>query len=100
MPARVFPWRWKIHVIESHCCLSRILDEIFRLYEQKRRPRVNEMHRVAERNGDVRKKTGPWQLWLKELATSETLLVYSFFGLDRLGLGQKPLVYDVEEDMY
>ncbi|PKX91115.1 FAD-dependent oxidoreductase, partial [Aspergillus novofumigatus IBT 16806] len=75
------------------------LDEVFRLYEQKRRPRVNEMHRVAERNGGVRKKTGPWQLWLKELATSGTLLVYSFFGLDSLGLGQKPLAYDVEEDM-
>lgn len=75
------------------------LDEVFRLYEQKRRPRVNEMHRLAERNGGVRKKIGPWQLWLKELATSGILLVYSFFGLGRLGLGQKPLAYDVEEDM-
>jgi 2-polyprenyl-6-methoxyphenol hydroxylase-like FAD-dependent oxidoreductase len=75
------------------------LDEVFRLYEQKRRPRVNEMHTVAERNGGVRKKTGPWQLWLKELATSGALGVYSFFGLGRLGLGQKPLAYDVEEDM-
>jgi 2-polyprenyl-6-methoxyphenol hydroxylase-like FAD-dependent oxidoreductase len=75
------------------------LDEVFRLYEQKRRPRVDEMHTVAERNGGVRKKTGPWQLWLKELATSGALGVYSFFGLGRLGLGQKPLAYDVEEDM-
>jgi 2-polyprenyl-6-methoxyphenol hydroxylase-like FAD-dependent oxidoreductase len=73
------------------------LDEV--LYEQKRRPRVDEMHTVAERNGGVRKKTGPWQLWLKELATSGALGVYSFFGLGRLGLGQKPLAYDVEEDM-
>ncbi|KAH8702508.1 FAD binding domain protein [Talaromyces proteolyticus] len=76
------------------------LNEVFRIYEQKRRPRVNEMHQLAERNGGVRKRISPWQLWLKEIATSGALGIYSLFGLSKLGIGQKPLAYDIEEDMH
>ncbi|KAF3384116.1 hypothetical protein DPV78_012837 [Talaromyces pinophilus] len=74
------------------------LDEVFGIYEQKRRPRVNEMYLLAERNGGIRKKTTPWRLRFNELATSGALGIYNFFGMGKLGLGQKPLAYDVEED--
>ncbi|QKX53738.1 uncharacterized protein TRUGW13939_00818 [Talaromyces rugulosus] len=76
------------------------LNEAFRVYEQKRRHRVDEMHQLAERNGGIRKRTPPWQLWFKEIATSGVLGIYNLFGLGKLGLGQKPLAYDVEEDTH
>ncbi|GIC87509.1 FAD-dependent oxidoreductase [Aspergillus udagawae] len=77
---------------------GRSLDDVFALYDQKRRPRTDEMTRTAERNGNVRKKTDPWRLWLQECAVSGILAVYNLCKLDRLGLGQKPLAYDVEEE--
>lgn len=76
------------------------LTEVFESYEQKRRTRVNEMHRLAERNGGIRKKTSPTQLWIKELTTSGALGIYNLFGLGKMGLGQKPLAYDVEGDTH
>lgn len=77
---------------------ERTLDDVFRLYEEKRRPRVEEMSRTAERNGGVRKKTDPWRLWLQEYAISGILGLYNLCKLDRLGLGQKALAYDIEEE--
>jgi 2-polyprenyl-6-methoxyphenol hydroxylase-like FAD-dependent oxidoreductase len=77
---------------------GRSLDDVFALYDQKRRPRTDEITRTAERNGNVRKKTDPWRLWLQECAVSGILAVYNLCKLDRLGLGQKPLAYDVEEE--
>jgi 2-polyprenyl-6-methoxyphenol hydroxylase-like FAD-dependent oxidoreductase len=74
------------------------LEETFRVYEQKRRSRVDEMHKTAERNGDVRRKTGPWRLWFNEIAISGALWLYRLCKLDKLGLGQKPLAYDVDEE--
>jgi 2-polyprenyl-6-methoxyphenol hydroxylase-like FAD-dependent oxidoreductase len=77
---------------------GRSLDEIYAVYEQKRRPRTDEMSRTAERNGNVRKKTDPWRLWLQECAISGMMSVYNFCKLDRLGIGQKVLAYDVEDE--
>ena len=74
------------------------LEETFKVYEQKRRSRVDEMHKTAERNGDVRKKTGPWRLWFNEIGISGALWLYRLCNLDKLGLGQKPLAYDIDEE--
>ncbi|CEL00966.1 hypothetical protein ASPCAL00558 [Aspergillus calidoustus] len=78
---------------------GRSLDEVYAVYEQKRRPRTDEMSKTAERNGNVRKKTDPWRLWLQECAISGILSAYNFFQLDRLGIGQKLVAYDVEEEV-
>ncbi|KAL2867583.1 FAD-dependent oxidoreductase [Aspergillus lucknowensis] len=77
---------------------GRSLEEVYAVYEQKRRPRTDRMSKMAERNGNVRKKTGPWQLWLQECAISGMMSVYNLCRLDRLGIGQKELAYDVEEE--
>jgi hypothetical protein len=61
---------------------------------------VNEMHQHADRNGGIRKIISPWQLWLKEIATSGALGIYGIFGLGKLGSGQKSLAYDVNEDRH
>jgi 2-polyprenyl-6-methoxyphenol hydroxylase-like FAD-dependent oxidoreductase len=69
-----------------------------RVYEEKRRVRVEEMQNLAERNGTLRKKVDPLRLWVNELGMSALLFVYKVCSLDKLGLGQTPLVYDVEEE--
>lgn len=74
------------------------LDDIFRVYEEKRRPRVNEMVKSAERNGAVRKSTSSWRLAVNETVASGALWVYQAFNIDRFGFGQKPLAYDVEDE--
>jgi 2-polyprenyl-6-methoxyphenol hydroxylase-like FAD-dependent oxidoreductase len=74
------------------------LDDVFGVYDQRRRPRVNEMHKTAERNGTVRKSTSGWRLAVNETVVSGALWVYGACNLNKLGLGQKPLAYDVEEE--
>ena len=74
------------------------LEDVFRVYDEKRRPRVNEMHKTAERNGTVRKSTSGWRLMVNEVMISGALWFYQTCNLDKLGLGQKPLAYDVEEE--
>ena len=44
------------------------------------------------------KKTGSWRLWLNEIGISGALWLYRICDLDKLGLGQKPLAYDVDEE--
>ncbi|KAH8590058.1 FAD binding domain protein [Bisporella sp. PMI_857] len=74
------------------------LQDTFRKYEETRRPRVEEMHKSAERNGSVRKKIGPWRLWLNEQGVAKGLWLYDLLNLGKLGLGQKPLAYDINEE--
>ena len=59
---------------------------------------MNEMHKTAERNGTVRKSTSGWRLMVNEVMISGALWFYQTCNLDKLGLGQKPLAYDVEEE--
>lgn len=75
------------------------LEDVFDLFESKRRPRVNEMIETAERNGKMRQRVGPWRLWFTELAISGALTAYSLLSLHKLGLGQKSLVYDIEKEV-
>ena len=74
------------------------LEDIVRTYEEKRRPRVEEMLRTALRNGSVRKKTGERRLRFNEVVMTAGLSLYSMFDLDRLGIGKKALTYDIDEE--
>lgn len=74
------------------------LHESFELYEKKRKVRTEEMLRAAERNGKVREKLPPWRLRAKELLMKGGLWVYETANLGKLGVGQRPLAYDVEEE--
>ncbi|KFZ09075.1 hypothetical protein V502_08965 [Pseudogymnoascus sp. VKM F-4520 (FW-2644)] len=74
------------------------LQKTFGIYDEKRRPRVEEMQKTADRNGSVRKRIGPWRLWLNELGISMALWLYHLFNLGKLGFGQKPLAYDINEE--
>ncbi|KAJ6103804.1 hypothetical protein N7486_004026 [Penicillium sp. IBT 16267x] len=79
---------------------SRGLGDLLQSYESKRKARTEQMLKTAERNGDVRKKKTPWRLWVNELALSWGLWVYKGVGLDKMGIGQGPLAYDVEEEQW
>ncbi|KAH8695661.1 FAD binding domain protein [Talaromyces proteolyticus] len=80
--------------LKSH----RSLSDVFNVYEEKRRPRVDMFYKTAERNGDMRKKMSPFRFWIQEQVMSTALSLYGVFNLDKLGLGQKPLAYDVEAE--
>jgi 2-polyprenyl-6-methoxyphenol hydroxylase-like FAD-dependent oxidoreductase len=72
--------------------------EVFERFSQIRRPRINEFYDIAARNANVRKKTGPWILWLTELGIWVALSIYAALGLERWGLGQKSQIYDIEQE--
>lgn len=79
---------------------SLTLDAGIPIYENRRRIRVAEMLKAAESRGDVRRKTTPWRLRFNEFALAGGLKVYNAIGLNRLGIGQKGLAYDVEEEKF
>lgn len=79
---------------------SRNLDDLLQSYESKRKVRTEQMLKTAERNGDVRKKKTPLRLRANELALSWGLWVYEAVGLDKVGIGQGPLAYDVEKESF
>jgi 2-polyprenyl-6-methoxyphenol hydroxylase-like FAD-dependent oxidoreductase len=69
-------------------------------YATKRKARTDVMLNKAERNGGVRKQTSPWRVRANELAISGGLWLYKTTGLERLGRGQKDLIYDVEKEEF
>jgi 2-polyprenyl-6-methoxyphenol hydroxylase-like FAD-dependent oxidoreductase len=77
---------------------NRSLSDAFEKFDQIRRPRVDETAKLAARNVQIRKKTGPWGLWLKEQMIWMYSSVSSTLGMDtKWGSGQKHLVYDIDE---
>ncbi|KAB2098642.1 hypothetical protein AG0111_0g13124 [Alternaria gaisen] len=76
------------------------IEDALQVYEKKRKARTAEMLKTTERNGTIRKKKGAWELWANEIAISGGLWVYRTASLDKFGLGQKPLAYDVEEEEF
>jgi 2-polyprenyl-6-methoxyphenol hydroxylase-like FAD-dependent oxidoreductase len=76
----------------------RPLPETLEKFSEIRRPRVDWFHSAAAANGEVRKRTGPWGLWAKETGIWLALLVFTGLGLDKWGLGQKSLAYDIEDE--
>ncbi|KAJ5881188.1 uncharacterized protein N7473_012241 [Penicillium subrubescens] len=73
------------------------LDKVFDIYDRIRRPRINEIFKLAAQNAGVRRKTGPWGLWLKEVQFSMAMILSSVFGADKRELRQGHLVYDIDE---
>lgn len=76
------------------------LDDLLQSYESKRKARTEQMLKTAERNGDIRKKKTPLGLRVNELALSWGLWVYGAIGLEKTGIGQKALAYDIEEEQF
>lgn len=76
---------------------SRPLDQVREKYDEIRRPRVDEMFKMAAQNGKSRKKSGALGLWFKELAFSLALNLSWAFGIERIGFQQKHVVYDIDE---
>ncbi|KAF3385973.1 FAD-dependent urate hydroxylase, partial [Talaromyces pinophilus] len=79
---------------------SRSLESLLQSYESKRKLRTEQMLKTAERNGDIRKKKTPLRLRVNELALSWGLRVYGAVGLDKMGIGQGPLAYDIEDEQF
>jgi 2-polyprenyl-6-methoxyphenol hydroxylase-like FAD-dependent oxidoreductase len=69
-------------------------------FTKKRKLRIQDMLEKTERNGSVRRQTTPWRLRANELAISWGLWVYKMTGMERLGFGQKSLLYNVEEEEF
>ncbi|KAI9147454.1 6-hydroxynicotinate 3-monooxygenase [Paramyrothecium foliicola] len=69
-------------------------------FTEKRKLRINTMLEKTERNGSIRRQTTPWRLRANELAISCGLWVYKKTGMDRLGFGQKSLLYKVEDEEF
>ncbi|KFA55628.1 hypothetical protein S40293_10046 [Stachybotrys chartarum IBT 40293] len=74
------------------------LDDAFRTFEYIRRPRVDEIAKRAGQNGAIRHRTGPWGLWIKEVAISVYMNGIWTLGLDRWGPQHKHTVYDIDEE--
>lgn len=90
--------------LEDAFLLSRLLEnpnhslsEVYEKFDKIRRPRINEVAGLATSNAQMRKKTGPWGLWAKEVGIWMYCSVVWAFGLDKKGLAQKHLVYDIDE---
>ncbi|KAF7591570.1 hypothetical protein BBP40_001450 [Aspergillus hancockii] len=76
---------------------TRPLAEVYKRFEEIRRPRVNEIYGLSARNAGIRKKTGSWGLLAKEVAVGMAFWISWALGLDKRGRGQGHLVYDIEE---
>ncbi|KAH8589017.1 FAD binding domain protein [Bisporella sp. PMI_857] len=74
-----------------------VIEELFQTYDRNRRPRVEEISSRSKSNGSSRKKTTPWRLWVNEIAAIVLFGLYNFFNLGTLGIGQKTMVYNIEE---
>jgi 2-polyprenyl-6-methoxyphenol hydroxylase-like FAD-dependent oxidoreductase len=76
---------------------ERSIEEVFEKYDHIRRPRVNEIFQMAADNAEMRKKSTPTGLWLKELKFRTMMNIAWAFGLDKKGMKQGHLVYDIDE---
>jgi 2-polyprenyl-6-methoxyphenol hydroxylase-like FAD-dependent oxidoreductase len=74
---------------------TRPLSEVFEKYDAIRRPRVDEIFTMAVDNGEMRKRSSSWRLWIKELKMSMALNLLWAMGLDKRKQGH--LVYDIDE---
>lgn len=74
------------------------LNDVFRRYDEKRRPRTDDVYKAAKRNGESRKKTGPWRIWFNEIVLTVSLTAYRIFNLQSFGIGQKLAVYNIREE--
>ena len=76
---------------------TRPLSEAFEKYDAIRRPRVNEIFKIAADNGKMRERITPWRLWFREITMSMVLNISWALGLDKKGMRQGHLTYDIDE---
>ncbi|KAH7155997.1 FAD binding domain protein [Dactylonectria macrodidyma] len=74
------------------------LNDIFKRYDEKRRPRTEEIYKTAKRSGARRKKTGPWHLWFSDLVMMAFLAIYHVLNLQKFGFGGKTIIYNIIEE--
>ncbi|KAE8418038.1 hypothetical protein BDV36DRAFT_308990 [Aspergillus pseudocaelatus] len=77
---------------------SRPVVEVYKKFDEIRRPRVNEIYKLASRNVKVRKTTGPWGLWSKEVVVGMAFWASWALGLEKWGWGQKHMAYDIDTE--
>lgn len=79
---------------------GRSLDETYRRYEEIRRPRIDGIWKTSVRNGEVRKRIGPWVLRARELVIGFGFWLYKAAGLDKwnVGVGDHDWIYDIEDE--
>ena len=93
--------------LEDTFLLSRLLEdggrplrEALQRFERIRRPRVNRVANLAIKNAQVRKRSGPYGLWLKETVIWTYMRVSRVLRLDGGVSDQKHLVYDIEQEQF
>lgn len=74
------------------------IETIFVAYEKARRRRLKQVLDLSESRSDARKSIPKWRLQLRESVLTSALKLYKVLGLQKLGLGQKLSIYDVEEE--
>lgn len=73
-------------------------NEVISNYEAKRRPRVEMIAQKAQERGEERQERSRMQLLATETGISIGLSIYNMLNLDRFGMGQKYLAYDIETE--
>ncbi|KAL2859934.1 FAD-dependent oxidoreductase [Aspergillus lucknowensis] len=76
---------------------TRSVRSAFESFYRIRAPRVEEIYQTAAQNAGIRKKTGPWGLWLKETAIRASFVLPWGLGIGTQAFGQKYTVYDIDE---
>ncbi|KAJ0413358.1 hypothetical protein BJY00DRAFT_61473 [Aspergillus carlsbadensis] len=93
--------------LEDAFALSRLLErkkdatleDVWAAYEGVRRPRVEAITGKSESNRKIRRRTGPWGLWVKEVGIMVGFWVYWALELGSWGIGQGYIVYDIEKEI-
>ncbi|KAG5793335.1 hypothetical protein H9Q69_007604 [Fusarium xylarioides] len=73
------------------------LGDAFKQFDDIRRPRVEDIANRSSGNAKMRRKTGPWGLWLKEMGLWLFMQGAWAFGMDRWGSETQQMVYDIDE---
>jgi 2-polyprenyl-6-methoxyphenol hydroxylase-like FAD-dependent oxidoreductase len=93
--------------LEDVFLLSRLLEtsehtiaELIKEFENVRRPRVETTATKSVDNGDVRRNTSPWALWMRECVIGFGFWIYKATGLYNLGVGMSPKehIYDIMDE--
>ncbi|OBT95142.1 hypothetical protein VE01_07408 [Pseudogymnoascus verrucosus] len=79
---------------------SRSLNDVYERFDQIRRPRVDEIYWLAARNMQIRKRTGLWGLWFKELGIWAYFKTTRILGLSKKVSTHKHLIYDIGDEEF
>lgn len=84
-------------VLRSDC---QSVSDGLQMFMTRRKARTEKMLSTAQRNGTVRTKKGPWRLWIEEHVASQALRIHDTMGLEKWGLDQRDLIYDVDDEVF